>query len=158
MDIPSACIVFSSEFQFQIADDRIPNAFALPGGYVYVTRGLLALITTEDVAMFIHILWLNIDDHLFKLIGFAPKSLESDLQKTARSLRSLTLAERKEIKVRKLRIVKTHKNESIEELGERTNNLLNTTLTSVINGAEENEKLAKNQAVKIVVGEKYFKR
>ena len=113
---------------------------------------------TEDVAMFLHILWLNIDDHIFKLIGFAPKSLESDLQKTARSLRSLTLTERKEIEVRKLRIVKAHKNESIEELGERTNNLLDTTLTSVINGVEENEKLAKNQAVKIVVGEKYFKR
>jgi hypothetical protein len=54
--------------------------------------------------------------------------------------------------------VKLVKNESIEELGERTNNLLNTTLTSVINGVEENEKLAKNQAVKIVVGEKYFKQ
>jgi predicted Zn-dependent protease len=25
-----------------------PNAFALPGGYVYVTRGLLALVNTED--------------------------------------------------------------------------------------------------------------
>jgi predicted Zn-dependent protease len=36
------------EFQFHIADDPIPNAFALPGGYVYVTRGILSLITTED--------------------------------------------------------------------------------------------------------------
>ncbi|MFB3041912.1 MAG: M48 family metalloprotease, partial [Candidatus Poribacteria bacterium] len=36
------------EFQFHIADDPIPNAFALPGGYVYVTRGILSLMTTED--------------------------------------------------------------------------------------------------------------
>lgn len=36
------------EFQFFIADDFIPNAFALPGGYVYVTRGILALVNTED--------------------------------------------------------------------------------------------------------------
>ena len=35
------------EFQFHIADELIPNAFALPGGYVYVTRGLFLLITTE---------------------------------------------------------------------------------------------------------------
>ena len=36
------------EFRFQVVDDPTPNAFALPGGYVYVTRGILSLITTED--------------------------------------------------------------------------------------------------------------
>lgn len=33
---------------FYVADMPEPNAFALPGGYVYVTRGLLALATSED--------------------------------------------------------------------------------------------------------------
>jgi predicted Zn-dependent protease len=36
------------EFQFKVVDDPIPNAFALPGGYVYVTRGILSLVTSED--------------------------------------------------------------------------------------------------------------
>ena len=36
------------DFQFSIVDDPIPNAFALPGGYIYVSRGLLALLVTED--------------------------------------------------------------------------------------------------------------
>lgn len=35
-------------FQFQIVDQVEPNAFALPGGYVFVSRGLLALVNTED--------------------------------------------------------------------------------------------------------------
>jgi predicted Zn-dependent protease len=35
-------------WQFNVADDVEPNAFALPGGYVYVTRGLLALSNSED--------------------------------------------------------------------------------------------------------------
>lgn len=35
-------------YRFYLADMAEPNAFALPGGYVYVTRGLLALVTTED--------------------------------------------------------------------------------------------------------------
>jgi predicted Zn-dependent protease len=34
--------------QFHVVDMTEPNAFALPGGYVYVTRGLLALVNTED--------------------------------------------------------------------------------------------------------------
>ena len=34
--------------EFHVVDMIEPNAFALPGGYVYVTRGLLALLNTED--------------------------------------------------------------------------------------------------------------
>ncbi len=35
-------------FRFLIVDDEMPNAFALPGGYVYVTRGLLPLLNNEN--------------------------------------------------------------------------------------------------------------
>lgn len=35
-------------YQFQIVDLEEPNAFALPGGYVYVSRGLLVLLNSED--------------------------------------------------------------------------------------------------------------
>ena len=33
---------------FQILDEPAVNAFALPGGYIYVTRGLLAHLSSED--------------------------------------------------------------------------------------------------------------
>lgn len=36
------------DYQFQIIDTEEPNAFALPGGYVYVSRGLLVLVNSED--------------------------------------------------------------------------------------------------------------
>ena len=35
-------------YQFHVVDTTDPNAFALPGGYIYVTRGLLALANSED--------------------------------------------------------------------------------------------------------------
>ena len=35
-------------FRFQIVDQMEPNAFALPGGFVFVSRGLLALVNDED--------------------------------------------------------------------------------------------------------------
>lgn len=38
----------SVTWRFHIADDPDPNAFALPGGWVYVTRGLLELVNRED--------------------------------------------------------------------------------------------------------------
>lgn len=36
------------EFQFRVVDMPEPNAFALPGGYIYVSRGILSLINSED--------------------------------------------------------------------------------------------------------------
>ncbi|MEO0653087.1 MAG: M48 family metalloprotease, partial [Planctomycetota bacterium] len=36
------------EYRFAILDQPEPNAFAAPGGYVYVSRGLLALAQSED--------------------------------------------------------------------------------------------------------------
>ncbi len=35
-------------YTFQIVDQAEPNAFAAPGGYVYVSRGLLALVSSEE--------------------------------------------------------------------------------------------------------------
>jgi predicted Zn-dependent protease len=35
-------------YRFYVVDMTEPNAFALPGGYVYVSRGLLALVNDED--------------------------------------------------------------------------------------------------------------
>jgi len=37
----------SAEFEFRVLDSPIINAFALPGGYVYVTRGLMAHLNNE---------------------------------------------------------------------------------------------------------------
>jgi Peptidase family M48 len=36
------------EYEFGIVDQVVPNAFALPGGKIYVSRGLLALVGSED--------------------------------------------------------------------------------------------------------------
>lgn len=36
------------EYNFNIVDMEQPNAFALPGGHVYISRGLLCLVNSED--------------------------------------------------------------------------------------------------------------
>jgi predicted Zn-dependent protease len=38
----------SFHYQFSVVDQFEPNAFALPGGYVFISRGLLALTNSED--------------------------------------------------------------------------------------------------------------
>jgi predicted Zn-dependent protease len=36
------------DYEFHVVEMKEPNAFALPGGYIYVSRGLLALMNDED--------------------------------------------------------------------------------------------------------------
>jgi predicted Zn-dependent protease len=36
------------QYHFAVVDQEEPNAFALPGGYVFISRGLLALANSED--------------------------------------------------------------------------------------------------------------
>ena len=38
----------SFEYEFYVVDQEMPNAFALPGGHIYVSRGLIALANSED--------------------------------------------------------------------------------------------------------------
>jgi predicted Zn-dependent protease len=38
----------SFQYQFRVVDQFEPNAFALPGGYIFISRGLLALANNED--------------------------------------------------------------------------------------------------------------
>lgn len=35
------------DYHFAVLDTHVPNAFAAPGGYIYITRGLLALMNSE---------------------------------------------------------------------------------------------------------------
>ncbi len=36
-----------SKYYFKIVDSSVINAFALPGGYIYITRGMLAMLNSE---------------------------------------------------------------------------------------------------------------
>ena len=119
------------------------------------------LVTMTDNSgnepMYIHILWLKMGGKIFKLIGLAPKAFEPDLQKSARSLRPLTSTEQKSIEVHKVRIVRANKKESLEELSKRTGHVLKPRAVSIMNGLGEKPKLEKDQALKVVVREKYLK-
>ena len=41
------------DFSFKLLNSPVPNAFAIPGGYVYATRGLLALMNDEAELAFV---------------------------------------------------------------------------------------------------------
>ena len=45
--IKSASELSGESFTFTVLDTDVVNAFALPGGYIYVTRGLIALANNE---------------------------------------------------------------------------------------------------------------
>jgi len=60
-------------WQWSVADDPEMNAFALPGGWVYVTRGLLALSNREDelAGVLAHEMAHVLERHAVKRVGAA---------------------------------------------------------------------------------------
>lgn len=97
------------------------------------------------------------EGNLFKVIGLAPKSHEPELGKTVRSLRVLTATELKNVEVNAIRIVPANEDETLDNLSKRNKNVANANITAIMNGLEEDVTLNQDQAVKIVVKEKYFK-
>ncbi len=110
---------------------------------------------TGDEVMYIHILWLKMDDKLFKLIGIAPRSLETDLKEVALSLRTLKQKERNGVEIRTLLVVRAKDGENIEEISKRSGGVLDIKLLSLMNGLDEESELKSGQAVKIVTQQKY---
>ena len=49
--LPTRCLASVAEpeyeYKFTVLDNEMVNAFALPGGYIYVTRGLLSVLNSE---------------------------------------------------------------------------------------------------------------
>ena len=118
------------------------------------------LISMEDKSgkevMYIHILWLEMDDKLFQLIGIAPRYFETKLKEVATSLRTLAPRERNGVYMRILHIVSAKENETIEEINKRHGDVLDVKLLSLINGVEKDAGLEAGQSIKVVTKQKYI--
>jgi len=84
-------------WSFQIVDTTEPNAFALPGGYVYVSRGLLALVNSEDELAGViaheigHVTAAHAEKRLRASVATSPLSIASGLAGFATSIVSPSL-------------------------------------------------------------------
>ena len=46
--VVEACDDHTWEYHFEVLNTDVPNAFAAPGGFIFVTNGLLKMATTDD--------------------------------------------------------------------------------------------------------------
>lgn len=120
------------------------------------------LVTLEDrtgsEVMYIHTLWLQIDKKVFKLIGFGPRALENDLDKTANSLRKMSQEEKKSIDRFRVKIVKSKRGETLDDLSSRSGNIAESPIISVMNGIDGSEKINDERMIKVVIIEPFFQQ
>lgn len=107
--------------------------------------------------VFLHVLWIKIGEHMFKLIGVAPKLYEDALKATAKSLRTLTAEEKKSVEISVMRIAKAEEGENLKALSKRTSSSMRLKGLSVINGIDSTATLKTGQEIKIVKKEIYTK-
>lgn len=112
------------------------------------------LISFEDVVksetMYAYVLWIPLQDKLFKLMGIAPIKHKTDLERTSLSLRVLTNEEKESFTIKNLHIVSANQGETTQTLSKRVGNELNIELTNVINSKKSNQKLIKGELIKVV--------
>jgi predicted Zn-dependent protease len=102
-----------------------------------------------------HFLWVAYRGVLYQFIGLAPERYRPVLRETALSFRPLRAEEKASIRETRLRVIPARAGETLQELSQRTGNVLEVKITAVVNGLEENEKLKEGQLVKIAVSQPY---
>ena len=110
----------------------------------------------EEV-LYMHVIWIKMNNQVYKITGYGPKSINAKLNITSNSLHMLSSKEKNMIKVRVSKSAMARKNETLNQLGKRLNNVINTDATAIINGIMEDTKLNENQIIKIVNTQNYIK-
>lgn len=108
----------------------------------------------EGLVLF-SMIWLKRNDFTFKFASMGIAKYGEVSIKMAKSLHTITDAERNSIEQTELDIVEAKDGETIEELSKRTGNVLKLDYLALINNVKANEKLSEGQWVKIGIVTKY---
>jgi len=102
-----------------------------------------------------HFLWVAYRGALYQFVGLAPERYRPVLRETALSFRPLNAEEKASIRETRLRVVPARADETLQQLSQRSANVLDVKITAVVNGLDENETLKEGQLVKIAVSQPY---
>lgn len=99
---------------------------------------------------YIHVLWLEMEEKMFRFIGSASEDLLPLLEKAVSSLRPLTQNEKESIKIQLMRVVRSEAGETLKELSERSGNTMELDLLGVINAVDVNTPLQAGSFIKVI--------
>ena len=120
------------------------------------------LRNTPDGSMKILITWIAYNDLIYRIVGASRlQDFETNrplLEKSAQSFHVLTQQERENIKENRLRLVVAQPLETLEELGQRTQNIWSLEQTAIANGFEADKKIQPGRLIKIARAETYIEK
>jgi predicted Zn-dependent protease len=102
-----------------------------------------------------HFLWVAYRGMLYQFIGLAPERYRPVLRETAQSFRPLSAEEKASIRETRLRVIPARAGETLQQLSQRSANVLDVKIAALVNGFDENETLKEGQLVKIAVSQPY---
>jgi predicted Zn-dependent protease len=117
-----------------------------------------SLILVDDNGtqhVYMHMVWLTVGNDVFQLTAFGLDKHRETLESSLNSFRQLSEDERSAIQVQHIRVTEARSGESLQEMSDRTGNVLDMPMTAVINGVEAGSKFVEGQKVKIVRQDPY---
>lgn len=102
-------------------------------------------------------IWMKMEDLMYSVyaIGFTP--FRETLEGIVYTIEPLTEADKKEVMIANLKVVKAENGETLDVLNKRTNNTLSKELSAIINNHKQDDPFLKGEEVKIIVDTPYFK-
>lgn len=110
---------------------------------------------TGSERMYIYMLWVKMNDLMFKVVGLGPTGYTTQLQSAAESLHILTSAERASVKQMVIDIVTSRQNETFATISKRVNSPLKGEINALLNGLSKDQPLAPGTKVKVIIEKDY---
>ncbi len=110
---------------------------------------------SKKKAVTFHLLWLTVDDKVFRVVAAGSDDFREAMRNSVFSLKRLSAADRKSIKVLRLRVVPARAGETVEELSRRAENIAKPGITAVLNDIAPDTKLKQGQLLKVARLESY---
>ncbi len=100
--------------------------------------------------VYMHIIWLYVGGNVFQLSAYGLDAHQAALESSLTSFRHLTSDERAGIKIQRIKFTEARSGETLQEISDRTGNVLDIKMTAVMNGVDPGTKLKEGQKVKVV--------
>jgi len=113
---------------------------------------------SSTTPLYMHIVWLGVDANVFQLSVYGMDAHRASMESSLNSFRHLTIEERNAIQIQRIEIAHADAGESLQELSDRTGNVLDIKMTAVLNGFESGVEFEKGQRVKVVKESPYIQK
>jgi len=111
--------------------------------------------TLDRDPLYLRLIWVYFDDLVLELSAYGLLSHSQEMSSSLESMRALSDDERSGVKVKRIRFVESLEGETLEDISERTDNVIREDVLALLNGVAQSHRFENGTRVKVVIESVY---